>query len=135
MRELDAIRREIGRCEPGDAAATTAGALPARWVIHAVGPIYRDGKQGEPECLESCYRRCLELAGERGAESLTLPAISTGVYGYPPAAAADIALDTVARFLREEKTSLRKVSFVLFGPAAFGTFAAAARGLFGGPAR
>ncbi len=135
MRDLDAVRRSIGHCETGNAVVTGAGALPGRWVIHAVGPIYRDGKQGEPECLKSCYRRCLELAGERGAVSLTLPSISTGVYGYPPAAAADIALGVVARFLQEEKTSLRKVSFVLFGPTAFGIFAAAARRLFGDSAR
>lgn len=132
MRELDAIRREIGRCEPGHAVVTSAGALPARWVIHAVGPIYRDGTRGEPECLASCYRRCLELADERGARSLTLPSISTGVYGYPLAEAADIALSAAARFLQQKETSLQKVSFVLFGRPAFDTFAAAARRLFGG---
>lgn len=130
MRELDTIRQEIGRCQPGDAVVTCAGALPARWVIHAVGPIYRDGMHGEPECLASCYRRCLELASERGARSLTLPAISAGVYGYPMAAAADIALAAAARFLEQEETSLQRVSFVLFGSTAFETFAAAARRLF-----
>lgn len=131
MRELDAIRRAVGHCETGDAVVTAAGELPGRWVIHAVGPIYRDGTHGEPERLESCYRRCLQLASERGAVSLTLPAIGAGVYGYPMAAAAAIALGAAARFLREEKTSLRKVSFVLFGRTAFETFAAIARRLFG----
>ncbi len=134
MRELDAVRRAIGRCATGDAVVTGAGKLPGRWVIHAVGPIYRDGTLGEPELLESCYRRCLELASERSAGSLTLPSIGTGVYRYPMAAAAEIALRAAARFLQEERTSLQRVSFVLFGRVAFGTFAATARRLFDDPA-
>ena len=91
--------------------------------------------RGEPECLASCYRRCLELADERGASSLTLPSISTGVYGYPLAEAADIALSAAERFLQQKETSLQKVSFVLFGRPAFDIFAAAARRLFDGGGR
>src|SRR5579863_2625174 len=83
MRELDEIRRQIGRCPTGSAVVTGAGNLPARYVFHAVGPVYRDGRHGEPELLASCYRKCFELAEERQARSVSLPAISTGVYGFP----------------------------------------------------
>ncbi len=126
MRELDAIRTRIGHCPPGEAVATGAGNLPARWVLHAVGPVYRDGNRGEAATLESCYRRCLELATERRARSLTLPAISTGVYGYPLDAAARVAVREVVRFLRVSETPLASVAFVLFGNAAFSVFAGAA---------
>ncbi len=122
MRELDAIRRRIGKCAAGDAVATGAGNLPAQWVLHAVGPIYQDGTQGEAETLAACYRRCMELADELGARSLTLPAISTGVYGYPIGPAADIAVRTVAEFLRGPETQLSRVTFVLFGNAPFHAF-------------
>lgn len=133
MRELDSIRAEIGRCATGDAVATGAGNLPARYVLHAVGPVYRDGARGEARQLESCYRRCLQLATERDARSLTLPAISTGVYGYPLDAAAGIAVRTVAGFLHSEETVLERVTFVLFGAAAFAAFERAARD-YGTPA-
>lgn len=126
MRELNTIRQQIGHCPPGEAVATSAGNLPARWVLHAVGPVYRDGSSGEPEALESCYRRCLELATQHQARTLTLPAISTGVYGYPVDAAARIALREVVRFLGAGQTSVASVTFVLFGDAAFSAFARAA---------
>lgn len=132
MRELDVIRRDTGGCKTGDAVVTGAGNLPARWVIHAVGPIYRDGSHGEPDQLRSCYQRCLELATEHDAGSLSLPSISTGVYGYPMEAATEIALGSVGQFLRERDTSLQRVSFVLFGRSAFDTFAVTASRLFGG---
>jgi len=131
MRELDAIRERIGKCTPGDAVATGAGDLPARWVLHAVGPIYRDGRHGEPEALASCFRRCMELAGELGARSLTLPAISTGVYGYPLDAAADVAVRTVVEILKAPETRLRRVTFVLFGKAPFEAFQRASNRLMG----
>src|SRR6202142_4419916 len=83
MAELDQIRARIGRCPTGSAVATGAGALPARYVFHAVGPIYRDGRRGEPELLAGCYRKCLALADERAVRTISFPAISTGVYGYP----------------------------------------------------
>ena len=131
MRELDAIRERIGECAPGNAVATGAGNLPARWVLHAVGPIYQDGAHGEAKTLASCFRRCMELAGELGARSLTLPAISTGVYGYPLDAAADIAVRTVVEMLKAPETQLRRVTFVLFGEAPLEAFQRALNRLSG----
>ena len=84
--------RLLGGCETGDAKATTAGDLPAHWVIHTVGPVWRGGSQGEPELLASCHRRALEVALELGARTVAFPAISCGVYGYPPELAAPIAV-------------------------------------------
>ncbi len=114
MRELDQIRKESGDCPTGSAAVTTAGALPAQFVFHAVGPIYQDGQQGEPDQLRGCYRTCLALAEERGVRMLSFPAISTGAYGYPLAEAASIALETVAQHLRAADTGVREVLFVLW---------------------
>jgi O-acetyl-ADP-ribose deacetylase len=127
MRELDAIRSESGGCPTGSAVATGAGDLPAKWVLHAVGPVYRDGKHGEPELLASAYRRCLELAREKGARSVSFPAISAGIYGYPLEAAARIAIDTVREHLAGE-TTIEDVVFVLFGKAAYETFQRALSG-------
>src|SRR5947208_7334757 len=92
MRELDAIRARIGHCPTGSAVATGAGRLPAKYVFHAVGPVYRDGRHGEPDLLAACYRKCLELAEECDMKSISFPAISTGVYGYPLQEAAAIAI-------------------------------------------
>jgi O-acetyl-ADP-ribose deacetylase (regulator of RNase III) len=114
MQELHGIRRQIGSCPAGSAVATGAGALPARWVFHAVGPIYRGGVQGEAEALASCYRTCLRLAQEREAGSISFPSISTGAYGYPIAEAAQIALDVVTGFLQGTEAIPREVTFVLF---------------------
>ena len=85
----------LGGCPTGEAKATPGFGLPARWVIHTVGPRYRDGRHGEPALLTSCYRRSLQVADELGARSVAFPAISTGVYGYPPDEAATIAVDTI----------------------------------------
>jgi O-acetyl-ADP-ribose deacetylase (regulator of RNase III) len=93
--ELHAACAALGGCETGDAKATPGFRLTARWIIHTVGPVYRDGKRGEPELLASCYRRSLEVADELGAASVAFPAISTGVFGYPPEDAATIAVDTI----------------------------------------
>ena len=82
-------------CATGEAKATPGFGLAARWVIHAVGPRYRDGRHGEPALLASCYRRSLEVADELGARSVAFPAVSTGIYGYPPEEAATIAVDTI----------------------------------------
>ncbi|MBI4873930.1 MAG: O-acetyl-ADP-ribose deacetylase [Acidobacteria bacterium] len=125
MSELDEIRARIGRCPAGGAVATTAGRLPARFVFHAVGPVYRDGRHGEPEALASCYRTCLDLAEERKLGSLSFPAISTGVYGYPLNEAAEIAVGAVAGYLAREAVTVHEAVFVLFLEEAYEAFAAA----------
>jgi O-acetyl-ADP-ribose deacetylase (regulator of RNase III) len=91
---VDACRL-LGGCPTGDARVTPGFDLPARWVIHTVGPVWRDGRQGEPELLASCYRRSLACGVEVGARSIAFPAISTGIYGYPQDRAAQIAVDEV----------------------------------------
>ena len=123
MKELDRIRQASGGCPTGSAVVTTAGALPARYVFHAVGPIYRGGKGREAELLASCYRTCLELAEERGVRTLSFPSISTGAYGYPTQEAAGIALDVVAGHLEGKDTLLREVFLVLFDPPAYDLYA------------
>jgi len=125
MRELDRIRARTGGCATGSAVVTAAGALPARWVFHAVGPVYRDGRHGEPELLASCYRTCLELADQHGAEVVTFPSISTGAYGYPLDEAAPIALAAVSAHLSREETKVREVIFVLFDRATHDAYARA----------
>ena len=119
MRELDAIRAQAGGCPTGGAVATGAGSLPAKYVFHAVGPVYRDGRHGEPELLAGCYRKCLALADERAARSVSFPAISTGVYGYPQKEAAAIAISEVRRHLELPDTTVEQVIFVLFGKSAY----------------
>jgi O-acetyl-ADP-ribose deacetylase (regulator of RNase III) len=99
MEELRKIRADIGRCPTGSAVVTAAGNLPAKYVFHAVGPIYRDGRHGEPELLISCYDTCMKLAAERGVVTINFPSISTGVYGFPIERASRIALREIARFL------------------------------------
>jgi O-acetyl-ADP-ribose deacetylase (regulator of RNase III) len=106
--------RRIGGCPTGETVITTAGRLPAKWVFHAVGPIYRDGQHGEPDLLASVYRSALDRADELGARTIALPSISTGAYGYPLAEAAAIALRTTASHLASPKTGIRKATFVLF---------------------
>ncbi len=122
MRELDVIRAHIGRCATGSAVATSAGRLPARYVFHAVGPVYRDGRQGEPALLASCYRTCLSLADERAVETIAFPSISTGAYGYPLEDAARIAIREVQSYLEKPGGKVRTVIFVLFGQDAYQTY-------------
>jgi O-acetyl-ADP-ribose deacetylase (regulator of RNase III) len=122
MRELDEIRRRIGRCPTGSAVATGAGNLPARYVFHAVGPVYRDGLHGEPELLASCYRKCLELAEEREVRTISFPAISTGVYGYPVEDAARIAIGEVRAYFAKPEARVEQVILVVFGQAAHKTY-------------
>ena len=105
--------RRLGGCETGDAKATTAGDLPAQWVIHAVGPVWQGGASGEDELLASAHRRSLEVAAELGARTVAFPAISTGVYRFPVERAASIALRTTAECL-ESSAQLERVTFVLF---------------------
>jgi len=106
--------RRIGGCPTGEARLTTAGNLPARFVIHTVGPVYRDGRHGEPELLASAYHRSLEVAAERLLRSVAFPSISTGAYRFPVQDAADIAVGTVSGFLEERPGVLDLVRFVLF---------------------
>ncbi|HNR36691.1 MAG TPA: O-acetyl-ADP-ribose deacetylase [Candidatus Hydrogenedentes bacterium] len=105
--------RKLNGCETGDAKITTGGNLKARHVIHTVGPVYRDGRHNEPALLASCHRRSLEVAVKHGLKTVSFPAISCGVYGYPIPDAARIAVETVANFLRENP-SIERVRFVLF---------------------
>ena len=105
--------RKIGKCAPGSAVATGAGKLPATWVFHAVGPIYR-GKEKDVEQLASCYLACLDLAAEKGCRSIAFPAISTGAYGYPVAEASVIAVGAVHGWLLKHPDVLDRVLFVLF---------------------
>lgn len=108
--------RAIGGCAPGSAVVTTAGNLPAKYVIHAVGPIWGGGQSGEAGLLASAYKSILARAEEKGVRTLALPSISTGVYGYPLELAAPIALASVAACLRDAK-SVETVTFVLFNEA------------------
>ncbi len=110
--------RQIGGCPTGEARLTTGGNLRAKYVIHTVGPIYRDGLHREPELLSSCYRESLKLAAAKGLKTLAFPSISTGAYGYPVEAAARIALKTVRDYLAEHP-QIQRVRFVLFGRPAY----------------
>jgi O-acetyl-ADP-ribose deacetylase len=103
----------LGGCATGDAKATKGYRLPARWVIHTVGPVWRGGSQGEAKLLASCYRRSLEVADDLGATTVAFPAIATGVYGYPKDAAARIAVET----LRSASTRVTKALLVAFDAA------------------
>jgi O-acetyl-ADP-ribose deacetylase (regulator of RNase III) len=98
----------LGGCATGDAKATGAGRLPATYVIHAVGPVWRDGLSGEPQLLASAYRRSLEVAAELGCRTIAFPALSTGIYGYPPELAAPIAV-AAARELEDRFDEIRFV--------------------------
>lgn len=110
--------RTLGGCDTGDAKATSGYRLPARWVIHTVGPVWRGGGEGEAEQLASCYRRCLEIADEIGAGSVAFPAISTGAYGFPARQAAEIAVDT----LRSTPTDVERVLLVAFDDDTLGMY-------------
>jgi O-acetyl-ADP-ribose deacetylase (regulator of RNase III) len=123
--ECLAIRAERGECPAGEAVLTGGGHLPARYVIHAVGPVWRGGDQGEPELLASCYRNAMRIAAEHGCRSIAFPSISTGIYGYPVSLAATKAVATVASFLSSEPASPSLVRFVLFDALTFATYAGA----------
>ena len=122
------LERRYGRgrhCPTGNAVVSAAGNLPAQWVIHAVGPIWRGGAAGEPEFLASAYRTSLRFAAELGATTVSFPSISTGVYGYPVDQAARIAIDTVRDMLETEPGSVVRVTFVLFSRDTYDVFEAA----------
>ena len=119
--EILAESRTLGGCATGDAKPTTAGQLPARWVIHAVGPIWRGGGQREAEQLASAHRRALEVARDLGAHTIALPAISCGIYGYPPELAAPVAVGVLDEFEQD----FELVRFVFLDEALRDVFAAA----------
>ena len=112
--ELLAECRTLGGCRPGEAKATRGYRLPARFVIHTVGPVWRGGKRGEAETLANCYRNSLQVAVENGARTIAFPAISCGAYGYPIEEAARIALKTTREFLASTD-KIDEVIFVLWG--------------------
>jgi O-acetyl-ADP-ribose deacetylase (regulator of RNase III) len=116
--------RKIGHCPTGQAVITTGGDLQAKYVIHTVGPIYQNGRQGEAELLASAYRESLKIASARGIKSLAFPSLSTGVYGYPVPDAARVALKTVKEYLAQHP-EIELVRFVLFGKPTFEAYAAA----------
>ena len=123
--------RTLGGCETGDAKITGAYDLPARFVIHTVGPVWQGGARGKPVLLARCYRRCYELASERGIEAITFPAISTGVYGYPLDQATRIAVAETHRHL-EGGSALNKVVFACFGAEASNMYRAVIEDVFAG---
>jgi O-acetyl-ADP-ribose deacetylase (regulator of RNase III) len=114
--------RVLGGCSTGDAKATGGGDLPARWVVHAVGPVWRGGGEGEPELLASAHRRALEVAAEVGARTVAFPAISCGIYGYPPELAAPVAVGAA----RELEHRFDEIRFVFLDEPLRSVFAAAA---------
>src|SRR5579864_9679311 len=121
--------RKIGGCPTGSAVATTAGKLPAKYVFHAVGPIY-SGSPNDEHLLASAYQSCLNLAEQHQVKSIAFPSLSTGAYGYPLDEAAPIALRTVVEHI-QKPSSLQQVVFVLFGEEAFEAFEQALAGLAG----
>jgi len=107
--------RQVGGCPTGEARITSGYRLPARFVIHTVGPIWRGGKMGEPELLAECYRNSLELAHKKGLKSIAFPSISTGVYSYPVELASSIAIQTIMEWCRKTtETPLQKITMVCF---------------------
>jgi len=126
--ELVAECRTLGGCRPGEAKITRGYRLPTRFVIHTVGPIWRGGKNGEPEILTNCYRNSLQLGAENGIKTIAFPAISCGAYGYPIEAAAQTALKTTREFLASEDR-IDKVTFVLWGEDVCKVFASTLKSL------
>ncbi len=120
--------RQIGHCPTGQTVLTGAGDLRARYVLHTVGPIWRGGEHGEAELLASCYRTALELAREHACRTVAFPSISTGVYGYPLALAAAVALGEIAAFLAVNAVP-GLVRMVLFGDEAFSAYRRALEGI------
>ncbi len=121
--------RKLGGCETGDAKITTGGKLPAKYVIHTVGPVWGDGKRGEEEKLESAYRRSLEVASENGVRTIAFPSISTGAYRFPIDKAAQIALNTVTKYLKDHP-EIEQAAFVLFSDRDLGEYEEALKELF-----
>lgn len=122
--ELRAHCAKLGGCPTGEARITPGFRLPAKWIVHTVGPVWRGGSFGEPELLANCYRSSLALAAEHGARTIAFPQISTGAYGFPVEQACAIAVETIADEL-ERLESIEQVSCVSFGRAAHGRMQAA----------
>jgi O-acetyl-ADP-ribose deacetylase (regulator of RNase III) len=116
--------RLLGGCKTGDAKLTKGYRLPARFIIHTVGPVWRGGEAGEPELLASCYRRSMALAAGQGVGSIAFPSISTGIYGYPVELAAKVAVSTVREALAVV-TSVEEVVFCCFSPGDLAVYEAA----------
>lgn len=112
--------RSLGGCATGQAKITRGYRLPAKWIIHTVGPVWRDGHHGEDELLASCYRSCLALVREHGIRTVAFPSISTGAYGFPMERAARIAVSEVRQFL-ETEPQVTEVRLVCFGRSALET--------------
>ncbi|MES2278031.1 MAG: O-acetyl-ADP-ribose deacetylase [Bacteroidota bacterium] len=109
---MDIINRQ-GRCKVGEAVITTGGKLPARYVIHTVGPVWNGGTKNEPQLLANCYKNSLQLAVEKGIKTIAFPNISTGIYHYPKAEAAGVAITAVNNFLKGNE-GIDQVVFVCF---------------------
>lgn len=112
---------KLGGCPTGQAKITRGYKLPAKFIIHTVGPVYRDGKHNEPELLANCYRNCLKLAVENNIKTIAFPAISTGAFGYPLDEATRIAMKETKTFLEKDNT-IEKVIFVCFGKKTYETY-------------
>lgn len=134
LAECRAIRARQGGCPTGEAVITGAGRLAARYVIHTVGPVWNGGNRGEPALLASAYRNSLALAARYGARTIAFPSLSTGIYGYPVALAAPLALG-VARDYALANESFAEIRFILFSADSFGTFARALESLPGDSGR
>ena len=129
LEECRTIRNVRGKCPVGEAVFTSAGNLSAKYVIHAVGPVWQGGAVGEAELLASCYRNALRIAVKLCLRTIVFPSISTGAYGYPMDQAAAVALLAVSSFLEAEATTVETVRFVLHDKAAFMTYAGALNSL------
>ena len=125
LAECEGIRSRQGGCPTGEAVITGAGRLSARYVVHTVGPVWRGGGAGEPELLRSAYLNSLRLAAENGATSIAFPSISTGVYGYPVEAAAEVALGAVQEW-SAEREDFEEIRFILFSDGDLETYKRAA---------
>ena len=128
--ELLEETRKIGGCPPGEARVSKGYRLPARYVIHTVGPIWRGGQEGEDHLLASCYRNAFKAAKDLKLKAIAFPSISTGAYGFPLERATEIALEETKKFL-ETDTTLKKVVFVCFGEKALNTYRKAAERMLG----
>jgi O-acetyl-ADP-ribose deacetylase len=129
LEECRAIRARQGECKTGEAVHTTAGNLPAKYVIHTVGPVWSSGGSGEPALLGTCYERCLDLADRLRCASIAFPNVSTGVYRFPKEAACEIVHETVSRWIsRHPSASLRRIIFVNYDDENFGLYETAFRG-------